>query len=169
MLLAWAGAARAQISIEGVEDKEVYRDRVSFTVRSEDGFEYAVRLNGEPIPTDVPIEVDQPEYYELSVERREPASDTVENLLIQFIVRAGERGSSEWGLPAWIPYPTINSVAAEFAGARLKIVAPAAYPIGLEIPVIARGARIGPSAASAPPTRWEPASATTTTRAMAAS
>jgi len=147
-LLAWAGAARAQISIEGVEDKEVYRDRVSFTVRSENGFEYSARLNGEPIATDVSIEVDEPEYYELNVERREPSSDTVENLLIQFIVRAGERGSSEWGLPAWIPYPMIASAAAEFAGAQLKIVAPATYPVGLEIPVIARvedesGRRLG--------------------------
>jgi len=147
-LLAWAGAAQAQISVDGVEAKEVYRDRVSFTVHSEAGFEYTARLNGEPIPTDVSIEVDKPEYYELNVERREPAFDTVENLLVQFIVRAGERGSSEWGLPAWIPYPTVDSAAAEFAGARLKIVTPAEYPVGLEIPVIARvedesGRRLG--------------------------
>ena len=84
MLLAWAALARAQISVDGVEDKEVYRDRVSFTVHSENSFEYAARLNDEPVATDVPIEVDEPEYYELSVERREPSADTVENLLIQF-------------------------------------------------------------------------------------
>ena len=147
-LLAWAGLARAQISIEGVEDKEVYRDRVSFTVHSEAGFEYTARLNGEPVATDVPVEVDEPEYYELNVERREPSADTVESLLIQFIVRDSERRNSEWGLAPWTPYPTIDSAAAEFAGARLKIVAPAQYPAGLEIPVIARvqdesGRRLG--------------------------
>src|SRR5262249_24533275 len=35
------------------------------------------------------------------------------------------------------PYPLINSTAAEFAGARLRIVTPAAYPLELPIPVIA--------------------------------
>jgi len=61
-----------------------------------------------------------------------------ESELFRFIVRASERGNSESGLPRWSPYPPINSAAAEFAGAKLKIIAPAEYPMELEIPVIAR-------------------------------
>jgi hypothetical protein len=58
--------------------------------------------------------------------------------LVRFRVRASERGNSEWGLPRWSPYPPIASAAAEFVGAELKIITPAEFPIGLEIPVVAR-------------------------------
>lgn len=141
-------SAWAAISIEDVEDTEVYRDRVSFLVRTEAGFDYTAELNGKPIATDVWIEIDQPEYYELKVQRRERSSGAEESRLVQFIVRASDRGNSEWGLPRWTPYPTIDSAAAEFAGARLEVVTPAEYPMGLEIPVIARvedpsGNRVG--------------------------
>jgi DNA-directed RNA polymerase specialized sigma24 family protein len=71
-------------------------------------------------------------------QRQEKAAGVEESRLIHFIVRAGERGNSEWGLPPWTPYPPIDSAAAEFTGAQLEIVTPAAYPLGLEIPVIAR-------------------------------
>jgi hypothetical protein len=82
------------------------------------------------------------------VNRRELSSRTEESELVHFIVRAGERGNSEWGLPPWVPYPPIDSAAAELIGARLRIVTPAEYPMGLEIPVIARveddsGRRVG--------------------------
>ncbi|UCG59748.1 MAG: hypothetical protein JSU70_09560 [Phycisphaerales bacterium] len=137
-LLALAGSGQAQISIEGVTDRKVYGDSVSFKVSSEEGFDYTVELNGNPVATDVSIEVDEPEYYELYVYRREQSSGAEQSELVQFIVRATERGNSEWGLPLWTPYPAIDSAAAEFADARLKIVTPAQYPMGLEIPVIAR-------------------------------
>jgi len=137
-LLVLASSALAQISIDGVSDKRVYNDKVSFTVRSERGYDYTVELNGNPIGTDVSVEVDEPEYYELSVYRQERFSGVEESELVRFIVRATERGNSEWGLPRWSPQPPINSAAAEFAGAKLKIIAPAEYPMGLEIPVIAR-------------------------------
>jgi len=147
-LLLSGASAWAAISIEGVEDTEVYKDRVSFLVRTEAGFDYTAELNGKPIATDVRIEIDEPEYYELSVQRQERSSGAEESRLVQFIVRASDRGNSEWGLPRWTPYPTIDSAAAEFAGARLEIVTPAEYPMGLEIPVIARienpsGNRVG--------------------------
>jgi hypothetical protein len=67
----------------------------------------------------------------------------VESQLVHFIVRATKRGNAEWGLPPWTPYPPIDSAAAEFTGAQLEIVTPAEYPLGLEIPVIAR-VQIGP-------------------------
>lgn len=137
-LLTFAGSAQAQISIVGVTDKTVYPDIVSFIVYSEEGYDYTVELNGVSVGADVSIEISEPEYYELYVHRREQSSGAEESVLVQFIVRATERGISEVGLPIWTPYPMIDSAAAEFVGAQLKIVTPAEYPVGLEIPVIAR-------------------------------
>ncbi len=143
-----AASALAAITIDGVTNKKVYANRVSFTVRSETGFDYAAELNGTPVAIGVPVEVNEPEYYELNVQRRQKPSGAQESQLIQFIVRATERGNSEWGLPPWTPYPPIASATAEFTGAQLVIVTPAKYPAGLEVPVIARvedasGNRVG--------------------------
>jgi len=137
-LFTLASSGLAQISIDGVLDKGVYNNTVSFTIRPDRGYDYTAELNGNPIGTGVSIEVDEPEYYELYVYRSERFSGVGESKLVRFIVRATERGNSEWGLPRWSPYPPINSAIAEFAGAKLKIIAPAEYPMGLEIPVVAR-------------------------------
>ncbi len=151
-LLLGSASVRAAITIEGVTDKKVYADRVSFTIRSEAGFEYTAELTSttvvRTIAPDVRVEVNEPEYYELNVQRRDKTTGAVESQLVQFIVRATARGNAEWGLPPWTPYPPIDSAAAEFAGAQLEIVTPAEYPVGLEIPVIARvergpGHRVG--------------------------
>jgi hypothetical protein len=128
----------AQISIDGVSDKKVYKDKVFFTVISETDYDYTVELNGDPIGTDVVIEVNEPGYYELYIFRRERATGVEQGELVRFIVRASERGNAEWGLPRWSPYPAINSAAAEFTGAKLRIIAPAEFPVGLEIPVVAQ-------------------------------
>ncbi len=137
-LLITAGSVSAQISIVGVSDEEIYVDSVSFIVNSEAGYDYTVELNGVSVPTDVSIEVEKAEYYELYVYRREQSSGTEETELVQFIVRASQRAETEVGLPVWTPYPMIDSAAAEFSGAQLQIVSPNDYPMGLEIPVIAR-------------------------------
>ncbi len=137
-LLTWAGSVSAQISIVGVSDQQIYVDSVSFIVNSEVGYDYTVELNGVSIPTGVSIEVDEAEYYELYVYRREQSSGNEETELVRFIVRASQRAETEVGLPIWTPYPMIDSAAAEFIGAQLQIVTPAEYPLGLEIPVIAR-------------------------------
>ena len=97
---------------------------------------------------DAPIKVNEPEYYELNVHKQARSARAQESRLVRFIVRATDRGNSEWGLPPWTPYPPIDSAAAEFADARSVIVTPAQYPVGLEIPVIARvedpsGSRVG--------------------------
>ena len=137
-LFALADSVPAQISIDGISDKGVYADKVSFVVRPERGYDYTIELNGNLIGTGVSIQVNEPEYYELYVYRREQFSGVEESELVRFIVRASERGNTELGLPRWSPYPPINSAQAELAGAKLRIIAPAEYPMGLEIPVIAR-------------------------------
>ncbi len=141
-------SALAAITVDGVADKKVYADRVSFTVRSEAEYDYTAELNGAPVAVGVAVEVNEAQYYELNVQRRQKPSGVQESQLIRFIVRATDRGNSEWGLPPWVPYPMIDSAPAEFAGTRLVIVTPAGYPEGLEIPVIARvedeaGRRVG--------------------------
>ncbi len=147
-LLALTSPAPAAITIDGIADKKVYADKVSFTVRSEAGFDCTATLNGSPVAVDVRREVNEPEYYELNVLKQRKSPRTQESRLVRFIVRASDRGNAEWGLPRWTPYPMIDSAAAEFTGARLLVVTPAQYPLGLEIPVIARvenasGQRVG--------------------------
>lgn len=147
-LIGPSASALAAITITGLQDKKVYADHVAFTIQSEAGFEYTAQLNGKPVAVGAAVAIDEPNYYELDVRRRNTSSGAEESELIQFIVRATARGNSEWGLPPWTPYPTIDSAAAEFAGSRLVIVTPAEYPTGLEIPVIARvespsGDRVG--------------------------
>jgi len=147
-VLLWAGTGQGQTLVEGLRDTKVYANRVSFVVPSEDGFETGATLNGEAIGTDISVTVDRADYYELHVQRRDLASNAEESELVRFIVRDTRRGNSEWGLPPWRPYPTIDSAAAEFASADLRIVTPAQFPTGLEIPVIARventsGKRLG--------------------------
>jgi len=147
-LLLPASSAAAAITIEGVADQKVYADRVSFTVRSEAGFDYTVHLNDRPVATDTTLVVDEPDYYELNVHRRRQSPRGEESRLVQFIVRATDRKNSEWGLPRWTPYPSIDSATAEFADGALEIITPASYPLDLEIPVIARvydpfGRRLG--------------------------
>lgn len=166
--IAAAGWSLAAIPVSGIADKTVYADRVTFTVSSEAGYEYTqLRLTSEPVATSIPVVLDQPvqvtypQYYELNARRRLVSSGAEESARIRFIVRSSERKNAEWGLPPWTPYRLINSAAAEFAGSRLTIVAPAAYPQGMEIPVIAfvrteEGKRVGvngPVAAAAYPDR----------------
>ncbi|MGQ9589984.1 MAG: hypothetical protein ACUVYA_06785 [Planctomycetota bacterium] len=139
-----ARGALAQISIEGVRDKEVYADRARLRVLSASGYDVTARLAGEPVRTDIPVPLDawvdvtSPQFYLLSVEAREQAGGATQRREVRFIVRASERKDSERGLPPWTPYPPIPSASAEFEGARLVFVAPARYPAGLAIPAAAR-------------------------------
>jgi hypothetical protein len=137
-LLLSATSGWAAITLDGVADKKVYADRVSFVVHSAQGFATTAQLNGQPVAVGTSVEVNEPQYYELAVNQRNLSSGAQQNQLVRFIVRASQRADTEWGLPMWTPYPPIDSASAEFAGATLQVIAPAGYPTGLEIPVIAR-------------------------------
>lgn len=135
--IAASGPLACQITVEGVADQTVYTDLVSLRVRPAPGHVDAVALNGAPIDAAGFVEVAEPDYYELLVTRRETATGDESTLMLQFIVRSSERGNAEWGLSPWVPHPTIPSAAEELAGARLEIVLPGPFPLGLDIPVIA--------------------------------
>jgi hypothetical protein len=126
-----------KITVEGVSDKQVYANAVTFRVPAEAGYDITATLNGESAAVGADVRVDQPDYYELYVVKRNTATQNQETLLIRFIVKDSSRGDSEWGLAPWTPYPDIPSAAAEFAGATLHITMPRSYPAGLPIPVVA--------------------------------
>jgi hypothetical protein len=135
--IAFAITTGAQpIVIDGVTDESAGGPR-SIRVRTENGFSYSALLNGVRIPTDVTNVVDKADYYELFVHRTNVATAAVTSQMVKFIVRAPDRGDTEDGLPAWVPWPVIPSATAEFAGAHLEVIAPETMPTGLEIPVIA--------------------------------
>ena len=133
-----ASSVFAQITITGITTQTIYADKATFTVNTEAGYDYTAELNGKPVATGAAVQVDLPEYYELFVSRTEQISGTQESVLIQFIVRASDRASTEVGLPVWTPYPMIDSASAEFTGGTLTIITPSVYPMGLEISVVAR-------------------------------
>ena len=138
LLAPTVALAQAPLTVNGVTDKSTYTGSVSLSVPSTNGYTYRVLLDGLSIPTDVPCVVNQMDYHELNLSRTNIATGAVATNRVRFIVISAERGSPEKGLIEWTPYPPINSAAAEFAGATLRLMIPRDYPAGLPIPVIAR-------------------------------
>jgi hypothetical protein len=140
-LFVWAivvGPAQGQFTITGVADKATpYVDTVAFTIGVEGGYTYGAFLNRERVPVGVPVTIVRPNFYELEVFATNVFSAAVSNRLVRFIVRAGERGGTEWGIPRHVPMPPIPSAAGELAGGKLRVLAPADFPEGFEIPVVA--------------------------------
>ncbi|HWN93771.1 MAG TPA: hypothetical protein VNT99_01950, partial [Methylomirabilota bacterium] len=137
VVLPWA--AFAQITISGVTDKAdpPYMDTVTFTIGTQAGYSYNATLNWKPIPTGTPVVVNVPDFYELRVDATNQATSAITNRYVRFIVRSSERGGTEWGLPPHTPFPVIQSSPSEFTGARLRVLTPASFPTGYEIPVVA--------------------------------
>lgn len=129
--------ALAQLTVSGVADKQFYADSVTFTIPTQAGFTYAAFLNTNPVPSGVAVTVNRPDFYQLVVTRTETATSAVTNRLVRFIVRDGSREGTETGLPPHTPWPVIQSSPAEFEGARLRLMAPAAFPGGYPVPLIA--------------------------------
>ena len=131
------GMAIAQPVINGVNNNSSYTDTATFNVPSATGYDYEVLLNGESVPTDTPIQINRPDYHLIEAWRTNQTSQAVESARLQFIIRASERGSSETGLPPWVPYPAIPSAHDEFQGGQLRLLMPRAFPLGRRIPVVA--------------------------------
>ena len=127
----------AQITITGVADKTTYNNTVTLTVGTTAGFDYNATLNWQPIVTGGPVVVNKPDFYELRVDATNQSGGAVTSLYRRFIVLSSERVGTEWGLPPHIPFPVIQSASNEFSGARLRVLTPANFPAGYEIPVVA--------------------------------
>lgn len=137
-LLALPHSAPSEITVNGISDETSRDNRATFTIPSEAGFTIEAVLDGTPVALDTPVEITEAGYYELSVTKTNDSDLSEESELIKFIVIDRSRGSSERGLRTWTPYPTIDSAPEAFANTRLEVVAPAALPLGFEIPVITR-------------------------------
>src|SRR5689334_3556900 len=78
VLLTGILPARAQFNITGVADKAApYVNTVTFTVGTQPGFTYAVFLNQRRIPTDVPVTLNEPDFYELNAYATNVATSAV--------------------------------------------------------------------------------------------
>lgn len=136
--LAVASMQAQSITIEGITDRSTYNDSVSFRVQTNAGFTYLATLNGVPVPVGVFNTLTRMDYYDFVVARTNTSNNDVTNVLIRFIVLSSRRGDPERGLIEWVPLPPISSTAAEVNGAQLFVMTPQDYPVGLDIPVIAR-------------------------------
>ena len=140
--LAAASPARAQFTVSGVTDKTMYNNSVTLTVVTQAGYNYAVFLNTNtlpnPVAAGVAVTVNKPDFYELFVLSTNASNPTLfSNGYVRFIVNASERLGTESGLPPQTPLPAIASSSNELAGAHLRLLAPASFPAGYEIPVVA--------------------------------
>ena len=134
----WTWRAQGQaITIQGVTDRQDLVGSASFRVVTNVGFSYEVTLNGVPKPAGITNTILIADYYDLVVRRTNLSDSTVTNALVRFIIRASDRGDTERGLIAWVPYPSIPSTTGELAGAHIDLVAPDTYPNGMEIPLVA--------------------------------
>lgn len=140
LLFAATLSLQAQL-INGVADRGVYTDSISFNVPVLAGYTYEVTLNGAPVAAGVSHVVNRMDYYDLAARRRQTSDGSVVSQLVRFIVVSSNRingtAKPELGLIQWVPYPLIPSASSEFAGGQLSVVAPKDYPAGLEIPVVA--------------------------------
>src|SRR5687767_12485441 len=127
--------------VNGVSDRVVYTDQASFSVPTNAGYTYQVTLNGMPVAAGVTHTIRRVDYYDLFARRVLNEGGVVSSQLVRFIVMSSNRGNGsdhpERGLIEFTPYPPIPSGSNEFAGGQLHVVAPANYPTGLEIPVVA--------------------------------
>src|SRR2546425_2366824 len=81
-------SSSGQITVNGVVDKTVYNDTVTFTIVTQAGYTYSAFLNTNPAPVGVAVTVDQPDYYELRGTRTQTSSGAGANPLVRFIVAA---------------------------------------------------------------------------------
>lgn len=128
--------SHAQITVTGVSDRTAYTDQVTFTVVPEAGYTYDARLDGAAVPVGSPVLVTEVDYHDLRVARTNDATMAVSNSRVQFIVRLGNRGATESGLPPFTPYPPIPSPEAAFDGAHLRLLVPSGYPAEMDIPSV---------------------------------
>lgn len=137
-ILPAAPATAAEITVEGVSDRAVYTDRVSFRIPPLAGIPLVATLDGTPVSIDTNVLVETPDYHELWVAPAESSPAAPASRQIRFIVRDSGRGNSEWGLPPWTPPPVINASPAQLSGAKVRWLLPARYPALHPIPFAAR-------------------------------
>jgi hypothetical protein len=137
MLLPFDSLAQTPFSISGIIDKTRYDNSITFTVVTEPGYAYGVYLNGTNFFAGGTYTIRHPDFYLVEAMRTNTTSGVVTSRLYRIIVADTSRGDTERGLPSHTPLLAIPSSSNEFAGGRLRLIVPAAFPTGYEIPVVA--------------------------------
>ena len=137
IIIAAAMPAFGAITISGIADKTKYNNTATFTVTADpSAVTTTATLDGAPTTVGSAVTVTAISYHELKAESRTAGNVLVESKLIRFIVRDNAvRGDTESGIPAFTPYRTVNDAPSAFAAGTLKVIAPAAWPAGLPIPM----------------------------------
>ena len=137
LCIALAVSAQAAITISGVVDKTKYNNTVTFTVTADPAAATTTAtLDGVATTVGSAVVVNAISYHELKAESRTAGNVLVDSKTIRFIVRDfAVRIDTEDGIPAHTPYRTVNDAPSAFAAGTLKVIAPAAWPAGLPIPM----------------------------------
>ncbi len=130
-------SAHAAVSITGVVDKVKYSNTATYTVTADAtaGTTTTATLDGLPATVGSPVAVTSVRYHELYAESRDGVGALVSSQLVRFIVHNSARNGSEDGIPSHTPYKTVQDAPSAFAGKTFKALAPAAWPIGLPMPL----------------------------------
>ena len=130
--------ADAAITVSGVVDKGRYDNQATLSVGDPAGFTTTATLDGVPFPVGAPTVVRDMHYHELKVQEVNTSTASVSNRTVRFIISSAERLGTEHGIPPHTPWPIVNSSPGEFAHAVLKVMMPASFPLGYEMPVAVR-------------------------------
>ena len=136
----------AAITFTGIAEKGKYTDTVTFTVIADNtaNTTTTATLDGVALPVGVARTISNRMercYHEVAAtSRNNTTSAIVDTKLIPFVLRdterrAGNDPGSEDGIPPHTPYKTVNDAPSAFAGQTLKVIAPAAWPANLPIPM----------------------------------
>ena len=136
LCVALAVSADAAITFSGIADKTKYSNTVTFTVTADPGAATTTAtVDGVPVAVGSPVTVTAVSYHELKAESRDAGNAIVDSQLRRFIVHASVREGSEDGIPPHTPFRSVPDAPSAFVGKTLKVSAPAAWPVGLPVPV----------------------------------
>jgi hypothetical protein len=137
-LSAFVVSAHAAITISNIADKTKYDAPRTFMVTADpNAATTTATLDGLPITVGVSFNVTAFGYHELLAQSRTAGGTIVDSQRVRFITRDPRRGDTEDGIPPHTPFPLVNDAPSAFAGQTLQVIAPAAWPAGLPIPIAA--------------------------------
>jgi len=135
---AFIQQGHSAITISNIVDKTKYDAPRTFTVTADPNAETTTAtLDGLAITVGVSFNVTSFGYHELIAQSRSGTGALVDSQRVRFITRDPRRGDTEDGIPPHTPFPLVNDAPSAFAGQTLAVIAPAAWPGGLPIPIAA--------------------------------
>ena len=130
-------SAQAAVSVTGIADKTKYSNTCTYTVVADATAGTTTTATLDDVPTLVgsPVTVTSVRYHELRAESRDGGGALVSSQVVRFIVHSSARNGSEDGIPPHTPFKTVQDAPSAFAGKILKVIAPAAWPTGMPMPL----------------------------------